>query len=151
VKRRDQFNKISSQVPNPSQSPHSCEMHQVVCHSNLCSSGNSPSVCAERKHIEKLIHVARIKGVPRHSVTKWIKRKEGELRIERFHKNGDLATSLPCVLCKRALDKYSIKWTAFHSGIWVNSEDEELPESKPTSRQNDQVFGRRQRMRAVVL
>mgnify|MGYP001101417946 CR=1 FL=1 len=125
-------------------------MHQVRCQSNLFSTCNSPSVCAERKHIEKLVHTAKIKGIPRHSVSSWIKRKEGEILIERFHKNGDVATSLPCVLCKHALEKYGLKWSAFYCGKWVSSEDEDLPKSKPTSRQNDQVFGRRSKIKKLI-
>jgi len=126
-------------------------MHQVQCHSNFNTSCNSPSVCAERKHIEKLIRIARTKGIPKHSVPSWIKRKEGEIVIERFHKNGEVATSLPCVLCKHALDKYNLKWTAYHCDRWVSSDDEDLPKSKPTSRQNDQVFGRRERVKKCIV
>ena len=69
-------------------------------------------------------------------------RQEGELVIDRRHANGDYATSLPCVLCKKALDKYGIKWRAYYIDRWVYSTDDDIPKSHPTSRQNEQVFRR---------
>ena len=88
-----------------------------------------------------------MKGIQKHNVVKWIKRKEGEMVIERFHKNGEVATSLPCVLCRHELERYGLKWTAFYYGKWVSSDDDDLPDSKPTSRQKDQVFGHRSKIK----
>lgn len=110
---------------------------------------NSPSVCAERRHIQKLICIARKKGVPNHKIIPWINKHEGEIVVERYLKNGDEASSLPCVLCRNILDKFSIKWRAYHDGHWISSTDPILPKSIPTSRQNDQVFGRRQQQTKI--
>lgn len=64
--------------------------------------------------------------------------------MNRYLKNGDEASSLPCVLCRNVLEKMNIRWKAYHDGRWICSTESDLPKSIPTSRQNDQVFGRRQ-------
>lgn len=71
---------------------------------------------------------------------RWMHKHEKELTIHRYHANGDNASSLPCVLCKKELDKYRLKWKAFHDNKWIHSTDSELPKSKPTSRQSEQLF-----------
>jgi len=65
--------------------------------------------------------------------------------VNRYLKNGDEASSLPCVLCRNVLERFGIKWKAYHDGRWICSTEPNLPKSIPTSRQNDQVFGRRQK------
>ena len=112
------------------------------------STCNSPSTCAERRHIKKLIHTARKKGVPNHGIIRWIHRHEGELVIERFTADGKVASSLPCVMCKNVLDKYKLKWTAYIDNRWVKSSDTDLPDSVPTSRQSAIVFKRGKRYEA---
>jgi cytidine deaminase len=97
-------------------------------------------VCAERRHILKLIHNAKVKGVANHKIVHWIHKHEVELVVERFDANGKVANSLPCVLCKQMLDKYKIKWMAFFEGKWVKSTDDDVPVSRPTSRQAAQLF-----------
>lgn len=105
-----------------------------------CSTENNPRTCAERRHIERLIHIANKKGVPSHNVIRWIRRYEGEFKVNRYLANGEQATSLPCVRCRKALEKYHIKWTAYFDGKWVKWDDEDLPESRPTERQKKQNF-----------
>ena len=109
-------------------------MRTVLCSSSFGTTINSPSVCAERRHIQKLIHIAKKKGIHKQNISKWMQ-SEVDLTIMRFLKNGEYATSFPCILCRQAMARYQIKWTAFHDGKWVSSEDENLPESKLTSRQ----------------
>jgi hypothetical protein len=97
-------------------------------------------MCAERRHIEKLIYIARKKGVPEHGIVRWIHRHEGEFIILRKNRLGEDATSLPCILCRRAMEKYKIKWKAYFKDRWICSSDIQVPPSLPTSRQAFQVF-----------
>jgi hypothetical protein len=47
-----------------------------------------------------------------------------------------LGNSLPCVICRKMIEKYNIQWTAYTGKDWVNSNSyEPLPESKPTNKQ----------------
>lgn len=67
-------------------------------------------------------------------------RHEGEFFIHRQTANGEDATSLPCILCRQALEKYKIKWTAYYNDAWICSTDPDIPPSVPTTRQCEQVF-----------
>lgn len=68
----------------------------------------------------------------KHNVIHWIRRKYGEWTVQRFVGEQE-ATSLPCVLCRKVLDKMHIRWTAFYDSRTVTWED--APPSKPTHRQ----------------
>jgi hypothetical protein len=99
-------------------------------------------MCAERRHIKQLIHNARVKGIANHKIILWIHKQAVELVVERFDANGNVASSLPCLLCKQMLDKYKIKWVAFFEGRWIKSTEENVPTSRPTARQAAQLFNR---------
>lgn len=56
--------------------------------------------------------------------------------IWRPRADGSVGTSIPCVLCRRAIEKNKIRWVAFDGEKWVDSEkSDNLPISKPTSKQ----------------
>ena len=47
-----------------------------------------------------------------------------------------LGISLPCVICRKMIEKYNIQWTAYTGEEWVKSNSyEPVPESKPTNKQ----------------
>lgn len=48
-----------------------------------------------------------------------------------------MGNALPCVLCRKSLEKYNIKWMAcVGDEHWVKStHTENLPKSKPTNKQ----------------
>jgi hypothetical protein len=70
-----------------------------------------------------------------HKFTEWLHRKYGELVIIRENIYGD-AVSLPCVLCRKVLDKLDIRWTAHDGTRWVHSKKSEyVPPSIPTNKQ----------------
>ena len=49
---------------------------------------------------------------------------------------GTPGISIPCVICRKAVEKYKINWIAYDGTRWVNSEKtENIPKSKPTSKQ----------------
>jgi len=55
----------------------------------------------------------------------------------RNRRDGEMGNALPCVLCRKALEKYNIKWKAcVGDERWVDSMiPENLPKSKPTNKQ----------------
>jgi hypothetical protein len=75
------------------------------------------------------------KGYKPHQFTEWLHRKHGELVIERKNIYGD-AVSLPCVLCRKAMERFDICWAAHDGTQWVHSKKSEyLPPSIPTAKQ----------------
>ena len=91
--------------------------------------------CAERKLIKNLKHQCSKKGYRIHKFSSWVKRKYGAIVIYRKTSYGD-GISLPCVLCRKVIEKYDIKWMAHDGNGWVHSEKTDvLPKSKPTSKQ----------------
>tara|TARA_R110002072_G_scaffold84065_15_gene190607 strand:+ start:2207 stop:2491 length:285 start_codon:yes stop_codon:yes gene_type:complete len=86
--------------------------------------------------IKKLVHQSRKKGIAQHSVIHWIHRIYGSLTIWRPRLDGIMGISLPCVLCRKALEKYHIRWRAYDGIKWIDSQQmDNLPKSKPTGRQ----------------
>lgn len=72
---------------------------------------SSHRMCAERAYIEREIEIARRRGVRPESLRRYIKRKIGHLAVYRFTKDGCLAVSCPCRLCREALLEYDIRVT----------------------------------------
>ena len=57
--------------------------------------------------------------------------------IYRSRKDGTIGISIPCVLCRRQIDKFQIRWVAHDGKKWVYSDktDTPIPVSRPTSKQ----------------
>ena len=71
-------------------------------------------MCAERQLIRRLYRECFKKGYKSHQFTEWLHRKYGHLIIMRRNTLGD-AISLPCVLCRKMIERYDICWAA-HDG-----------------------------------
>jgi hypothetical protein len=81
--------------------------------------------------------------VKSHNFAKWLHRKHGTLVIWRHRKDGVMGNALPCVICRKAMEKYNIQWIAGIGGDdkWVNSKNpENLPSSMPTNKQRRYIF-----------
>jgi hypothetical protein len=105
----------------------------VVQNDNVC--------CAERNFIKILDRTCIRKGIPPHQIGKWANRKYGELVIYRMRGDGVLGSSYPCVLCRQAIERRGLKWTAYDGTNWLHStRTENLPDSIPTSRQKNVMF-----------
>lgn len=70
----------------------------------------------------------------RHGIMRWIRRKFGAWTVERRTRDGAVACSLPCVLCRKLLARCGVHWTAHAAGGAVVDECS-APRSKPTSMQ----------------
>jgi hypothetical protein len=109
----------------------------VTCYMSKGPEIISDSICcAERKMIRRLYREYAKRGyTDRNNFTNWLHRKYGEMVVERKTIHGD-GISLPCVLCRKAIEKRAIKWTAFDGHQWVHSvKTETLPVSVPTHKQ----------------
>ena len=92
-------------------------------------------MCAERQLIRRLYRECLKKGYKSHQFTEWLHRKYGHLVIMRRNTLGD-AISLPCVLCRKMIERYDICWAAHDGHQWVHSKKtENLPPSIPTAKQ----------------
>jgi hypothetical protein len=70
---------------------------------------NTYRCCAERIVLEKWKRLAIQKGIPRHAVISWIRRKSGGyLVVQRFLSDNTAGCSVPCVLCRREIEKYDM-------------------------------------------
>ena len=91
--------------------------------------------CAERKLIRQLFRTCMKSGYRPHQFTDWLHRKYGDLVVERKNVHGD-AVSLPCVLCRKVIERLDIRWTAHDGEKWVHSKkSNHLPPSVPTAKQ----------------
>jgi hypothetical protein len=99
-------------------------------------------MCAERQLIRRLYYECLKKGYKSHQFTEWLHRKYGHLIIFRKNVYGD-AISLPCVLCRKMIERYDICWTAHDGEQWVHSKKTiQLPISMPTAKQKKNLgFG----------
>ena len=53
-----------------------------------------------------------------------------------MRKDGVEGISLPCVMCRKAIEKHNIKWRAYDGENWIDSSKTEiLPKSQPTNKQ----------------
>jgi hypothetical protein len=78
---------------------------------------------------------SRKAGVPKAKFSHWTKRKYGTLVIKRVRKDGQPGTSLPCVVCRKVLDRLKLSWMAHIDEKWIRSTDPCVPVSKPTNKQ----------------
>ena len=91
--------------------------------------------CAERRLIRNLKHDFLKKGCKNHQFSSWVNRKHGALVICRETSYGD-GISLPCVLCRKMIEKYKFKWIAYDGERWVHScRSVNIPKSRPTNKQ----------------
>src|SRR6056300_1433553 len=70
--------------------------------------------CAERRLIKTLFRECLKRGNKPHQFSSWVHRKYGELVVERKTCYGH-GNSLPCVLCRKAIERIGLKWKA-HDG-----------------------------------
>ena len=91
--------------------------------------------CAERNLIKFLSLEASRQGVHPWCFSRWVHRKYGTFTVRRVLVNGSLGTSLPCVMCRKSMERLSIQWKAHIGQQWVRSTDEIVPRSRPTTRQ----------------
>jgi hypothetical protein len=91
--------------------------------------------CGERRLIKHLFRECMIRGNRPHQFTNWLHRKYGELVVQRKTGYGH-GNSLPCVLCRKALERVGLKWVAYDGSNWVHSKKTIcLPISIPTNKQ----------------
>ena len=91
--------------------------------------------CSERRLIKTLKHDFYKRGYRPHQFSSWVSRKHGTLVICRETSYGD-GISLPCVLCRKMIDKYNLKWIAYDGNEWIHScKSVHVPKSKPTNKQ----------------
>ena len=99
--------------------------------------------CAERRLIKQLWRECLKRGNKPHQFPSWLNRKYGELIVERKTCYGH-GNSLPCVICRKAIEKIGIRWTAHDGTKWVHSKKSDyLPPSIPTNKQHRQLGFRR--------
>lgn len=91
-------------------------------------------MCAERRLLEQLCRQAQVAGFGGTAGVRWVNRHTRAFCIERLTKGGVHACSLPCTMCRRALDAYGIRWTAHIDQDNVVTE-QNAPQSKFTHRQ----------------
>jgi len=115
-------------------------MRTVTCTTEAgFSVSSNHRCCAERLMLRALCRRARVCGAQRHAVARWVVRHAGAFTVARRSADGAAVVSLPCVLCRRALDGCLIRWTATtREGLTVN--EETAPPSVPTSRQARFLF-----------
>ena len=76
--------------------------------------------CAERRMIKTLKRECFKRGNRGHQFAAWVKRKFGTLVIQRETSYGE-GVSLPCVLCRKVIEKYGIRWKAYDGETWIDS------------------------------
>ena len=92
-------------------------------------------MCAERQLIRRLYIECLKKGHKPYHFSEWVNRKYGYLIVARKTMYGD-GISLPCVLCRKTIERYDIPWVAHDGEQWVHSKKSEvLPPSIPTAKQ----------------
>lgn len=92
--------------------------------------------CAERKMIRHMLRTCCKKGFDMSDFPTWLHRKYGPMVIYRLRNDGVMGISLPCVLCRKTIEKYKIQWIAYDGTNWINSlQSENVPKSRPTNKQ----------------
>lgn len=108
----------------------------VICSGRgLVEGTNTCRRCAERNFIRQLLRQAYREGVHSACFARWTHRKYRDIHITRTLFDGSPGISLPCVLCRKILDRFSIQWRAHIGDTWVRSTDLDIPKSRPTHRQ----------------
>lgn len=83
----------------------------------------------------------------RGKVLHWIRRKYGEIYIHRVRKDGEPGVSLPCVICRKRLEKLGMHWKChLNSWEWASSQHHDMPPSVPTPKQKRHIFAKRKRL-----
>lgn len=115
--------------------PAASAMRTVLCElANGVVVQNNVRTCAERRAIELLKQRALRKGVSAHNVWRFLYRALNFCVITRRQKNEQLSISLPCVCCRRQLDRLGVRWSACdREGNFVT--DDNAPPALKTSRQ----------------
>lgn len=98
--------------------------------------------CAERKFLHKLQLQASREGIRLGAFPRWVYRKFGRIIIWRDLADGTPGTSLPCVICRKALDRLKIEWTAHKGPVWHTNHD--APKSIPTHKQASKLSFKRE-------
>lgn len=127
-------------------------MPMVICQSSklCCEVGNTTHMCAERRFISMMKHKAQINGVPPSRFPHWLHMKVGSLIVIREKSDGNLGTSLPCILCRKILDRENIQWSAHVGNQWFSSTDIDVPDSKFTNKQRGYFYKLRRSEASVV-
>ena len=107
----------------------------VVVTTYHCACPNDFQCCAERRLLRQLNREASRRGIHSSCLSRWIHRKYGDFIVQRILYNGEYGTSLPCVLCRKTLERWAIQWRAHIGPVWVRSTDHWIPRSVPTARQ----------------
>lgn len=98
--------------------------------------GNTPHMCAERRFIQYMKYRSKIEGIKPSAFSHWLHRKLGKITISRIRCDGQYGTSIPCIFCRKVLDREFIMWRAHIGGEnWVSSMDAVVPASKLTQKQ----------------
>ena len=98
-------------------------------------SKSDPICCSERRLIKNLKRDFLKRGYKSHQFSSWVNRKHGTLVISRETSYGD-GISLPCVLCRKMIEKYNFKWVAHDGERWIHScRSIDIPKSRPTNKQ----------------
>lgn len=70
---------------------------------------NTYRCCAERNVLDKWIRLAVKRGVAAHAIISWIRRKTGgTIVVKRYLFDNSLGCSVPCVFCRREIEKYDL-------------------------------------------
>jgi hypothetical protein len=112
-------------------------MVMIQCESSRSSVGfgNTVHMCAERRLIHFMKHRARIEGVSPSGFYHWFHRKIGRVVIWRMYQDGGMGTSVPCILCRKIMDRGLIDWNAHIGTSWHSNRDLSPPKSKFTFKQ----------------
>ena len=111
--------------------------YPIVC----CYVGNSQIIendcicCAERKMIHYMLRLCAKKGFSLNEFPSWLHRKHGTMVIYRLRHDGTEGISIPCVMCRKRIDKFKIRWSAFDGTDRVGSSSKIVPVSRPTNKQ----------------
>ena len=89
--------------------------------------------CAERKMLKKLELQASREGIRRDKFATWVHRKYGDMVVWRNLADGSPGLSLPCVICRKAIESKGIQWRAHLGPTWYTHQT--APKSRPTHKQ----------------
>ena len=65
--------------------------------------------CAERNVLDEWRRLAIKRGVPSHAIISWVRRKTGgTIVVRRYLFDNSLGCSIPCVFCRREIEKYDM-------------------------------------------
>ena len=107
----------------------------IACWAGALSIVNNCTCCAERRMLSRLREISRRRGNSPAQFSTWTYRKYGEIIVTRLRRDGQPGTSLPCILCRKALDRIQIPWRAHVGAVWFSSRDDCVPDSKLTQKQ----------------